>query len=328
MSLPNNWNMAENRLMHLKRWFQKDFKFYEDDNKFVEEIISKGYAREAKTNAPDGRRWYLPHHDVYHPHKASKPRVVFECSTELNGRPINKELFPGPDLANKKVEVLTKFRENQVAFMADIEQMYFLIFAAEQHRSLLRFLWRKEGNISDKPIDYQMCNHVFEGVSSGACSNYALKMTVIESKEKFGEEAGQTLQNNFYVDELLMSVANEDITVQLIKVTGMCHEEGFNLTKFTSNIKRVLESIPKKDRQSGVKDKDIVKDLTEEQVPDVLWNIEDDAFGVKAALKSKLMTRRGVLSVLSSVYDPLGFGALVLLKGKQILQKLCQQGLK
>ena len=39
MSLPNNWNMAENRLMHLKRWFQKDFKFYEDDNKFVEEII-------------------------------------------------------------------------------------------------------------------------------------------------------------------------------------------------------------------------------------------------------------------------------------------------
>ena len=63
-------------------------------------------------------------------------------------------------------------------------------------------------------------------------------------------------------------------------------------------------------------------------MPDVLWNIEDDAFGVKAALKSKLMTRRGVLSVLSSVYDPLGFGALVLLKGKQILQKLCQQGLK
>ena len=72
MSLPNNWNMVENRLMHLKRRFQKDFKFYEDDNKFMEEIIRKGYAREAKTNAPDGRRWYLPHHDVYHPHKASK----------------------------------------------------------------------------------------------------------------------------------------------------------------------------------------------------------------------------------------------------------------
>ena len=60
----------------------------------------------------------------------------------------------------------------------------------------------------------------------------------------------------------------------------------------------------------------------------VLWNIEEDAFGFKVALKSKPMTRRGVVSVLSSVYDSLGFGAPFLLKGKQILQKLYEQGLK
>ena len=60
----------------------------------------------------------------------------------------------------------------------------------------------------------------------------------------------------------------------------------------------------------------------------VLWNIEDDAFGFKVALKSKPMTRRGVSSVLGSVYDPLGFGAPFLLKRKQILQKLYEQGLK
>ena len=55
MSLPNNQNMVEKRLMHLKRWFQKQFKFYEDYNKFMEEIMRKGYAREAKTNPPDER---------------------------------------------------------------------------------------------------------------------------------------------------------------------------------------------------------------------------------------------------------------------------------
>ena len=152
-------------------------------------------------------------------------------------------------MANKLVGVLIKFMENKVTFMADIEKMYFQRFVAEQHRSLLQFLWWKEGNISDKPIVYEMHVHVFGGVSSGACSNYALKMTAIENKEKFGEEAAQTLQNNFYVDDLLKSVANEDIAVQLIKkVTGMCHEGGFNLTKFTSNSKRVLQSIPEKNR--------------------------------------------------------------------------------
>ena len=65
-------------------------------------------------------------------------------------------------------------------------------------------------------------------------------MTAIENKEKFGEEAAQTLHKNFYGDGLLKSVEYEDMAVQLIKkVTGMCHEGGFNLKKFTSNSKRV-----------------------------------------------------------------------------------------
>ena len=91
----------------------------------VEEIISKEHAREAKINTPDGRTWYLPHHSVYHPHKLNKLRVVFVCSAELNGISINKELLPGPDLANKLVGVLTKFRVNKATFVADIKKCIF-----------------------------------------------------------------------------------------------------------------------------------------------------------------------------------------------------------
>ena len=56
--------------------------------------------------------------------------------------------------------------------------------------------------------------------------------------------------------------------------------------------------------------------------------MENDTLGFKVNLKEKPLTRRGVLSVLSSIYDPLGFGAPFLLKGKQIIQKLCQLNLK
>ena len=94
MSILKNRNLVEKRLIHLKRRFQKDLKFYEDYNKFMEEINSKGYEREAKTNPPKVRMWYLPHHGVYHSHKPSKLRVVFDCCAELNGRSINKELLP------------------------------------------------------------------------------------------------------------------------------------------------------------------------------------------------------------------------------------------
>ena len=56
--------------------------------------------------------------------------------------------------------------------------------------------------------------------------------------------------------------------------------------------------------------------------------MENDTLGFKVNLKEKPLTRRGVLSVLSSSYDPLGFDAPFLLKGKQIMQKLCQLNLK
>ena len=51
MSLPNNGNAAEKRLMYLKKRFQRDSKFHEDYNKFMQEI-SKGYAKASNT-----QRW-------------------------------------------------------------------------------------------------------------------------------------------------------------------------------------------------------------------------------------------------------------------------------
>ena len=57
-------------------------------------------------------------------------------------------------------------------------------------------------------------------------------------------------------------------------------------------------------------------------------DVENDTLEFKVNLKEKPLTRRGVLSILSSIYDPLGLCAPFLLKGKQIMQKLCQLNLK
>ena len=113
---------------------------------------------------------------------------------------------------------------------------------------------------------HKMCVHVFGGTYSPSCSNYALKRTSIDGKDQFGLEAAKTLQNNFYVDDLLKSVAQEDQAIQLIKnVKAMCSSGGFKLTKFLSNNKRVLQCIPGKDRRKGVKDKDLIGCLPSEQ---------------------------------------------------------------
>ena len=88
---------------------------------------------------------------------------------------------------------------------------------------------------------------MFGGTSSPSCSNYALKRTSIDGKDQFELEAAKILQNNFYIDDLLKSVAQEVQTIQLIKnVKAMCSSGGFKLTKFICNNKRVLQFIPEK----------------------------------------------------------------------------------
>ena len=51
---------------------------------------------------------------------------------------MNKGLLSGPDLTNQIVGILVKFRENYVAIMADIEDMFYQVFAENRHRILLR----------------------------------------------------------------------------------------------------------------------------------------------------------------------------------------------
>ena len=148
VKLPNNRKVAEKRLLYLKKRLMKDDRFYQQYTEFMQEILEKGYAKESKATPQDGRVWYLSHHGVYHPQKPDKIRVVFDCSSELNGRSINKELLMGPDLTNQLMGVLTRFRQEEVAVMADIEKMYFQILVADEHRSLLRFLWWKDGDMS------------------------------------------------------------------------------------------------------------------------------------------------------------------------------------
>ena len=58
------------------------------------------------------------------------------------------------------------------------------------------------------------------------------------------------------------------------------------LANIPGNNKKVLQSIPEKDRRSGVKDKYLLGDLPEEQVPGVLWKIEDDALGFNVSIKN------------------------------------------
>ena len=54
------------------------------------------------------------------------------------------------------------------------------------------------------------------------------------------------------------------------------------------------------------------------------WCVETDTFTFNIGIKPRQPTRRGILSIVSSVFDPSGFAAPFVLFAKQMLQDLCR----
>ena len=91
-----------------------------------------------------------------------------------------------------------------------------------------------------------------------------------------------------------------------------------------SNSKDVIRRILESDKADGVKELDLDLDsLPLERALGVQWCIESDCFQFNIVLQDKPCTRRGILSTISSIFDPLGFVAPLSLDGKSILQELC-----
>ena len=244
----------------------------------MDNLLVKRYAKQPEV-VLSGMTWYIPHHGVYQPSNPDKIRVVFDCSAEFQGKSINRELLSGPDLTNQIIGIMTRFREEKIAFMADIEAMYHQVLVPDDQQTFLKFLWWSTNDINDEPQDFMMCAHVFGGTSSASCSNYALRRTAVDNKEVYGTDAATTLLRNFYVDDLLKSMKDVQSARQLVqKVINMCKSGGFNLTKFLSNSKELLATIPEEKRKEGVKDKDHSGDLPNDKTLGICWNIENDRY--------------------------------------------------
>lgn len=297
----------------------------------MDKVISSNIAERVPQNEvslDDGSVWYLPHHGVYHPKKPSKIRVVFDCSAEYKGEVLNRHLLQGPDLTNSLIGILCRFRKERVAFTCDIEGMFHQVGMPEKCRNFLRFLWWQDGELNKPPMEYRMRAHPFGACSSPGCANFTLKHTADCFRETCGNDAAHFLQKNFYVDDGLVSTETKEEAISLIHASKqLCEKGGFRLHKFVTNDKTILESIPVSDRAKNSANISILQeDLSIERTLGVQWCVENDELKFRVQLADKPLNRRGILSTVSSIFDPLGLVAPVLLTGKRILQGLCRDG--
>ncbi|XP_033099479.1 uncharacterized protein LOC117103088 [Anneissia japonica] len=122
-------------------------------------------------------------------------------------------------------------------------------------------------------------------------------------------------------DDGLISVCTVEEGVSLAKRTiELCKDAGFRLHKFVANNADVLKSLPSSSVADGCKQ---WSTFPTERTLGILWDAGSDAFQFSSCVRERPSTRRGVLSRVSSIFDPLGFLSPYVLDGKKILQHLC-----
>ena len=314
-AFPDNFFMAKCRLDSLLKKLHSNGTYdkYEEN---IHTMLSKGYAEPV----PDGDKgsdntsvWYLPHHAVVRDDKPGKVRVVFDCAASQAGVGLNTSCLSGPDLVNKLLCVLLRFRQYRYAVMADIEAMYLQVKIPLDDRDALRFLWYE----NDRLMHYRMCAHLFGGVWCASSSTYALRRVLTDFPTS--DLVKDVVDNSCYVDDVLDSRPDKDQVREVITdVPAAVSKGGFNLTKFTANDPELLSDIPVENRASQVKE--ILPEMFSKALG-IQWEVCSDTFHyVFKPTPSMSITRRFMLSQVSSLYDPLGLIAPIIFRGKQLFQ--------
>lgn len=326
--LPNNREQAVQRAKLLDVCLRKNKLKKEHFLTFMGKIIDNNHAEVAPELSDGEERWYLPLFGVYHPKKPDQIRGVFGSSAKFKGVSLNDVLLSGPDLSNSLLGVLIRFRKEMVAVTADVQRMFHCFLVREDHRNFLRFLWHKDNDLEKEIIEYRMGVHVFGNSPSPAVATLGLRKAAETAETKYGDHVTKFVRDNFYVDDGLTSCPTPEEAIHILKDTQSALKEFGNLRlhKFASNSPKVMSAFPSEDLATNLKD----LDLHGEEKPlqrslGLNWDVNNDAFLFQLSTDNKPVTRRGLLSTVNGILDPLGLLAPVTIYGKLLLRELVAQ---
>ena len=279
--IPVNLSLAHKRLNYLRGRFLRDGNLFDKYKGVIQRHIDKGYIERVFDNplTPSiSPLWYLPHHAVFNPRKLDKIRVVFDCAAKYVNVSLNDCPLQGPNLTTQLIQVLMRFRQETVAILADIQEMFLQVHVPEEHRDALGILWWPEHDLNNIPVEYRMIVHPFDAVSSPFCANYVLQRTTSGFGYLVLPQVKDAVNSNFYVDDYLDSLPDiQTATLYVKQLSELLTKGGFYLTKWLSNRKEVLSCVPEEERTSNMREIDN-NTLALERTLGIQWNAESDEF--------------------------------------------------
>lgn len=335
--LPESRKNALLRLIILEKKLDKNPDLRQRYNEIIGEYLDKKFLRKCeKTDMTPQRLWYLPHFPVLYPLKPGKVRIVFDAAAKSNGLSLNDYLMPGPDFLQSLIGVLFKFRHGKIGFLGDIKDMFHRIKIRQQDASCQKILWRGNSRTCE-PEEYQLDVMSF-GANCSPCSAIYIKDQNALRFQKEFPQAVDAILNKHYMDDYLDSSSNEDEAIKIINDVIYVHQQGsFEIRNWTSSSQVVMEAIPEHLRRNYTSKKvSLDHENLQDRVLGILWDPTEDVFTFStdfAKLDRRLLsgemkpTKRDILKIINSVFDPLGFVAHLMIIGKIILKNVWRSGI-
>ncbi|XP_060802442.1 uncharacterized protein LOC132902227 [Amyelois transitella] len=320
-SLGNSYTVAHRRLLALERRLS-DTDLRVSYNAAIMDYINNKYLDPVLPSDESDGGYIIPHHPVVRLDKqTTKVRVVLDASAQChNGVSLNDILHTGPNLQADLFLLLLNFRLFPVALTADIRQMYLQILVTEEHQKYQKILFRFDPS---EPIRMFKFNRVTFGLrSSPFVAMRTVRQLCNDERSNF-PVAAAIAEKELYMDDLASSILNEsdavEASTQLIK---MFKSGGFDLVKWSSNSKMVLDNIPLPLRLSQQVEFDKSASL---KILGLEWQPESDTFVFKINNDDRSCTKRSILSSIARLWDVLGFAAPVIVYAKLLIKELWLQ---
>ena len=327
-TLGESRQQAVRRFLSLERSLHSKQQFSEF-SAVMEEYMQMDHAElvpVADLQKPSREVFYMPMHAVRKEHSTTtKIRAVFDASAKSSsGVSLNDTLLVGPTVHSTLIDVLLRFRLNQIALTTDVSKMYRAVELAVDDRDFHRFLWR---NNPDQPLqDFRMTRVTFGVSASPFAANMALKQNAVDHTVDY-PLAAEAVQTSFYVDDGLTGANSVEEAIKLQEqLQALFDKGGFLLRTWNSSCPQVLQNL-----SPELKDSQPVQMLpASDQYTKTLgiaWNAKGDHFRLTIADPPPLesITKRALVSDIAKTFDVLGWFSPSTIKAKIFLQQLWEQ---
>lgn len=299
-------------LYSLEKRFEKSPKLHELYIDAMRDQIKRGHMEEVK-DVPENA-YYIPHHAVFKNSSTTKLRTVYNASQKTtNGMGLNEQLAIGKISQASILDLILKGRQYKIAIIGDIEKMYKMIKLDKEQQHLQMILWREK---SKEKIKVYKITRVMFGLAPSPYLAIRTLKELAKLIEKTYPIASKAIRKNFYVDDYNGGANTiEEAKHIYVELKNGLKEGGFNIRKFASNSKELMENIPEIDKEGTEK---IITTLG------IKWNIETDElmYSCNIRLEETPRTKRELFAEISTLYDPLGLITPIVIKARILMQSI------